>query len=132
MTQQQFDAHQEKVHGKVPNQVRRKGNGVDDLQEHKADYWPMVLRIQMISAGLPEPYREHVFHDTRNWRIDLAYPDRRLGIECDGGVHRIKARFLRDIEKHNALVMCGWRHIRVTPAMVRDGSALELVKVFIE
>ena len=94
----------------------------------KVDRHPLMLRDQMVEAGLPEPYREHVFHPSRNWRIDLAFPDRKLAIEVDGGVHRIKGRFLSDIEKSNALTLLGWRLIRVTPRMVETKEALHVVR----
>lgn len=98
------------------------------VPEHaKADKHPLMLRDQIVAQGEPEPYREFTFHPSRGWRLDLAWPDRRLAIEVDGGVHRIKGRFLSDIEKHNALFLAGWRHLRVTPRMVETGEALELV-----
>jgi very-short-patch-repair endonuclease len=92
------------------------------------DRWPIVLRDQIEAAGLPVPFREHVFHASRNWRCDLAWPDRRQAVEVDGAVHRIKGRFKGDIEKHNALTLAGYRWLRVTPAQVRDGEALKLVR----
>jgi len=98
----------------------------------KVDRHPLMLRDQMIEAGLPEPYREHVFHPQRNWRLDLALPAIKLAIEVDGGVHRIKGRFLADIEKSNALTLLGWRLIRVTPRMVETKEALHVVKQALE
>jgi len=98
----------------------------------KVDRHPLMLRDQMLEAGLPEPYREHVFHPQRNWRLDLALPEIKLAIEVDGGVHRIKGRFLADIEKSNALTLLGWRLIRVTPRMVETKEALHVVKQALE
>jgi hypothetical protein len=102
----------------------------------QADKWPLVLRDQIVAAGLPEPYREFTFHSTRGWRLDLAWvlpalpPSEggRFAVEVDGAVHRIKGRFQADIEKHNELTIAGWRWIRVTPRMVETGEALDLVK----
>lgn len=100
-------------------------------QAEKPDRWPLVLRDQIVEAGLPEPFREFVFHPTRGWKIDLAYPGDRRAIEVEGGVHRLKSRFMRDIEKYNRLAMMDWRLLRVTPEMVRSGEALQWVKEFI-
>ena len=94
------------------------------------DRWPLVLRDQIVEAGLPEPFREFVWHPTRNFRADLAFPDRKFIVEVDGAVHRIKSKFARDIERHNLLVREGWIYIRVTPEMVRSGEALQWVKEF--
>ena len=99
------------------------------------DRWPLVLRDQIVEAGLPEPFREFVWHPTRSFRLDLAWPNHPrgpFGCEVDGAVHRLKDKFKRDIERHYLLVKQGWIYIRVTPEMVRSGEALQWVKEFIE
>lgn len=48
--------------------------------------------------------------------------------EVQGHVHRIKAQFLRDMERHNLLTELGWIMYYVSGDMVRDGRGLELVK----
>jgi hypothetical protein len=96
--------------------------------KERTDRWPLVLRDQIEAAGLPVPFREHVFHASRNWRCDLAWPERLQAVEVDGAVHRIKGRFKGDIEKHNALTLAGYRWLRVTPQQVQSGEALELVR----
>lgn len=86
----------------------------------------------ILDAKLPGFWcREFVFHEQRDWRLDVACPQEQIGVECDGMVHRIKKRFLGDIEKHNALILSGWRYLRVTPAQVDSGYALTLVKVIL-
>lgn len=47
-------------------------------------------------------------------------------------MHRLKNRFMRDLEKYNRLAMMDWRLLRVTPEMVRSGEALQWVKEFVE
>lgn len=96
------------------------------------DRYPLMLRDQIVEAGLPEPFREHVFHPTRGWKIDLAYPMLQKAIEVEGGVHRLKSRFLRDVEKYNALTFMGWKLIRVTNEMVKNGEALKVVRRFLD
>jgi very-short-patch-repair endonuclease len=77
--------------------------------------------------------REFCFHEERNYRLDVACVDgRKLGIECDGAVHRIKKNFLRDLDKHNLLILTGWRYVRVTPAQVDNGEALALVRALVD
>lgn len=85
----------------------------------------VTLLDQFVAAGLPAPYRDFTFHRLRDWRIDLAWPAVKVGIEVDGGVHRTKERFYRDMDKHNALMQEGWRYLRVTPDEVRSGEAAE-------
>lgn len=87
----------------------------------------LSLRAQIVEAGLPEPYREFTFDDTRDWRLDLAWPSHKLAVEIDGSVHRTKERFARDIEKLNEAGIAGWMVIRVRPEQVRGGQALSIV-----
>jgi hypothetical protein len=43
------------------------------------------------------PEREYQFDSSRKWRIDFAWPDRKLAVEIESSVHRIKGRFASDI-----------------------------------
>jgi len=83
---------------------------------------------------LPPFVREYRFHETRQWRLDFAWPQFRVGVEIQGGVwrpgggaHSRPGMIERDMEKHNALVMRGWWMLLVTPKQVQDGSAMQLV-----
>lgn len=101
--------------------------------------------------GLPEPELEHVFHPDRKWRFDLAWPDRKLAVEIEGGVwstdggkpcqlcgehpkgaHGRGTGILRDIEKGNAAQLLGWTLIRVTTRQVEDGDAVLIVRKALE
>lgn len=64
-------------------------------------------------AALPEPVREHRFHPTRQWRFDFAWPDLRIAVEIDGrGRHQTVDGARKDMAKHNAAVLLGWRVLR--------------------
>lgn len=63
----------------------------------------------------PEPEREYVFHPTRQWRLDFAWPDCRVGVEIHGGTyqrgrtgHTSPTGHQSDCEKANAAQLCGW------------------------
>ncbi len=91
-----------------------------------------TLCRQILLIGLPEPVREHRFHETRKWRFDLSWPDRMVAVECEGGVysqgrHLRPGGFLGDLEKYNNATALGWAVYRVTAAMIADGTALKLV-----
>jgi very-short-patch-repair endonuclease len=95
------------------------------------------LEIQLLSqvrlVGLPEPTREHRFHETRRWRFDFAWPDRMIALEVDGGTwsggrHTRPGGYERDAEKLNTAATRGWRVLRVTSAMVKDGRALAVLE----
>ena len=86
-----------------------------------------LLHIHARELGLtPQP--EHRFAPPRRWRFDLAFPDRKLAIEIEGGAftrgrHTRGAGFVKDMEKYNAAVLLGWRVLRFTPDQVLDGTA---------
>lgn len=96
---------------------------------HSIDY-AVRLEQQCIALNILDCVREYRFHETRKWRIDLAFPDMKppLAVEVDGAVHRIKARFHSDIEKHQALFFAGWRLLRVSTKQVRIGEAVRLIE----
>ena len=82
-----------------------------------------------------EPILEHRFHPVRLWRFDLAWPDSRVAVECEGGVytrgrHTRGKGFEADCEKYNAATARGWKVFRCTAGMLRDDPAgfVEMVK----
>jgi hypothetical protein len=82
--------------------------------------------------------QEHKFSLERRWRMDYAHLGLLICIEIEGGVwtmggHTRPVGFLKNIEKYNAATLCGWAVLRITPQMVKDGSAFDLVdKALIE
>lgn len=96
---------------------------------------PLVASLlrQIASAGLPAPVQEHRFHATRRWRFDLAWPDRMIAVEVDGGVwsggrHTRGAGFVADCLKVNEATAMGWRVFRFPTPHVSDGSAVEMLR----
>jgi hypothetical protein len=72
--------------------------------------------------GLPEPVTEHRFHPTRMWRLDYAWPDRKLALEVEGGIwrqgggaHSHPLNIQRDMQKYSEAAILGWRVLRVAP-----------------
>lgn len=84
-----------------------------------------LLVWQIRQAGLPPPVREYRFHPFREWRLDLAYTQHRLGIEIEGGIfrfgrHNRPAGMMADMEKYNAAALMGWLVYRISPPTVRS------------
>jgi hypothetical protein len=95
------------------------------------------LMFQIKAAGLPEPIPEHRFHGERRWRFDYAYPEYLIAIEIEGGVwidgrHTRGGGFEGDCEKYNSAACLGWRLLRFTPAMIRDGRALATIELALQ
>jgi very-short-patch-repair endonuclease len=93
-----------------------------------------LLAIELRANGVPEPVREHRFHDSRRWRFDFAWPEHRLAVEVEGGTyvggrHTRPAGFAADCAKYNTAAALGWRVLRYTGGRVRSGvAAREIAK----
>lgn len=114
----------------VGSRKRRKG---------KTD-WVEELLLQIRAAGLPEPRREYRFHAKRKWRFDMDWKrhGRLVACEVEGGTwmktseghgkgHAHPVRYEQDCEKYSEAAIYGWAVIRVTPNMITDGRAIELL-----
>jgi very-short-patch-repair endonuclease len=80
-----------------------------------SDLETYVWRV-LLEAGLPAARRLHrVEIGGRTFKIDLAYPDRKIAIEVDGfDFHRTRTEFDADRERQNALIGAGWSVLRFT------------------
>jgi hypothetical protein len=78
-----------------------------------ADMELLVLGL-LVEAGLPEPELHHRVHDGTRFvaEVDLAYPQWKVAIECDGGVHLQEQVRDADLEKQNDLILLGWTVLR--------------------
>ncbi len=92
-----------------------------------------ALIWQIKAARLPEPITEHRFHPPRRFRFDLAWPDRMLAVECEGGVysggrHTRGAGFEADLLKYNIAAMDGWTVLRYSGRHIDNGYALSEIE----
>lgn len=83
---------------------------------------------QCDAVGL-RPEQEFVFAAPRKWRADFAFPNPKILVEIEGGSwiagrHSRGSGFAKDCEKYNAAALLGYRVLRFTPQMVKDGTAL--------
>lgn len=91
-------------------------------------FLPLDRQCQL--AGLPKPEPEYRFARPRRWRFDWAFVGgESLAVEIEGGAwtqgrHTRGKGFENDLEKYFEAMVRGWRVLRVTPEMVRNGRAL--------
>ena len=96
-----------------------------------------TLIFQLKALGAPDPAREWRFHNIRKWRFDLAWPERLLAVEVEGGVY-IQGRHTRgsgveaDCEKYNTAVIMGWRILRYTSKTIKNGMAVQEIMMALE
>ncbi len=69
----------------------------------------------------------------RKWRFDLAWPDRMLAVEVQGGIfvrgkHSRGVGQERDAEKLSRAAVLGWRVLIVTDRFVKSGEALQWIE----
>lgn len=84
-------------------------DGVDSRPETR-------LRLLLVGAGFPEPVTQCpvVGRDGRVVaRLDLGWPELRLGCEYDGEVHLEPRQVRRDLRRHNAIRAEGWSVLQV-------------------
>lgn len=93
----------------------------------------LTLLQQVELARLPVPQTEYRFAPPRRWRFDLAWESLRFACEIEGGVfvagrHSRGRGYENDCEKYAEALCHGWRVLRVTTDMVRDGRALNYLE----
>jgi very-short-patch-repair endonuclease len=101
-----------------------------------------TLCLQALIDNLSDQARtpgvlEHRFHLTRRWRFDAAFPEKKIGIEIDGGVfvggrHTRGVGFKNDCEKINAAGLLGWRVFRFLPEQIRNGECYDVLSKALE
>lgn len=92
----------------------------------------LELLAQIRLCGLPEPEMEYRFHSVRKWRFDFCWPDRMIAVEVEGGTwamgrHTRPAGYEADCEKYTEATLLGWRLLRFTGDMIKDGRALNFI-----
>lgn len=89
---------------------------------------------QLRIARLPAPETEVRFHETRRWRFDYAWPDKKIAIEYQGGIfyggigHNGIKGSKRDCLKFSSATALGWKLFLINADMVRDGSAFGFIQ----
>lgn len=93
-----------------------------------------TLAFYLRVNSMAPPVTEHRFHPKRKWRFDMAWPEIKLAVEIEGGIHMAKsghntpAGITRDIEKGNEAALLGWTVIRVTGEHIENGAAIDWIR----
>ena len=102
------------------------------VRKARADGLRRAFKQACVSHGLPAPASECLFHPSRMWRFDYAWPVESVALEVEGGVwtggrHVRGSGFLKDIEKMNAAASQGWRVLRCTPSTLFNWDTFDLI-----
>jgi hypothetical protein len=102
--------------GQAPIPGREAGGRVTP----RTNKYEALLRVLCRSEKLPMPVAEYVFAPPRKWRLDLAWPDRMVALEVQGGIwtrgrHARGSGLVKEHEKLNRAAALGWRVLYCTP-----------------
>jgi hypothetical protein len=119
----------------TPHSPLRQGDTLTagQLKAAQRDRPTRLLLERIERAGLPAPVREYQFVPDRRWRFDLAWPDRRIAVELEGGVwirgaHTRGRGYEKDLAKYNRAGILGWTLIRMTPRQALRPESLEMIR----
>jgi hypothetical protein len=108
--------------------------GVKQVQ--RTDHTPAVTTLCRVLA-IPLPESECYFAKPRMWRFDYCWRSAVTGgspvaLEVEGGIwtggaHTRGKHYESDCLKYSEAAIRGWRVLRVTPEMLHDGRALDLL-----
>ena len=93
----------------------------------------MLLQLNDITGA----EREYEFHPERRWRLDFAWPDKKVAVEIegltyDGGRHQRIAGYKSDLDKYNAALMMGWTVYRIAATDVYKNKKIMAPEQHIE
>jgi hypothetical protein len=88
-----------------------------------------LLKLNNIEVPTPE----YKFHNTRKWRFDYCWIDKKIALEVEGGVwtngrHTRGSGFIKDMEKYNNAALLGYRIIKCTPTSLMDKENIKLIE----
>jgi very-short-patch-repair endonuclease len=95
-----------------------------------ADMELLVLAL-VREAGLPEPVLHHRIFDGQRFvaEVDMAYPELKIAIECDGSAHLDEDVRDADLPRQNDLVLLGWTLLRFSYRRVRDNPEAVIAEI---
>ena len=90
----------------------------------------LALRI-LDEAGVPEPVVHHSIHvEDQLFVVDIAWPEARLALECDGFLYHSGPEQLRsDHQRQNLLATAGWTLLRTDWHTLRTDPAQLIAQI---
>lgn len=111
-------------------------------QRQPVDLEAMFI-VHLKAAKVPRWRREFMFHSTRRWKFDFAWPELMVACEIEGGTgwkvngksirgsHVTPLGYRKDCMKYSEGAIAGWCVVRGDAKMVKDGTLLRLVELAI-
>ena len=84
-----------------------------------------ILRVILVRFGLPLPEVNYpITASGRRYRADLAFPDRKVIVEYQGGYHHDPEQWRRDMTRISRLEAAGWFVVQVNANDLDDPKEL--------
>jgi hypothetical protein len=99
-------------------------------------YNPKMVSAYFVDCGLPKPQFEIRHIPDRKFRLDVGWPDKKIGIEIQGGIwvglgHARRTNIRRDMTKNNLQILNGWKVLEVEPRELLTKETVEMIKAII-
>lgn len=97
-----------------------------------------LFMMQMKAVKIPMPQCQVAFHPTRKFIWDFVWPSIKFWVEIDGGEwmarsgHTSGRGMTRDREKDAEAFLLGYRGMRFTGSMVKDGTAIKYLETALD
>lgn len=137
-TDEQWKAHLARVSGRATVRTHKIHDEpeVPNVKQGRPKSGPSELELtfakQIVDHRLPMPSREFKFLAARDWRLDYAWREYMVAVEVNGMVHRIKERFLADIEKLAYAQMHGWTVLLIAGQDIRAPRGVMWLQTLLE
>jgi len=102
----------------------------------KLYYKEVIVSAYFKEMGLPPCVYEYRHIPNRKFRLDIAWPELRIGIEVQGGLHMKSGHstasgLRKDMEKRNLGLIEGWRVLECEPANLCMKETVDMVKAIL-
>jgi len=99
----------------------------------KSDLERLLDFLILAETDMPVPVKQYRFAPPRRWKFDFAYVDKKIGIECNGGIyikgkHTFGAQLEKDYEKLNQAAIEGWKVLQFSLGQIESGEAVQKIK----
>lgn len=106
------------------------------IKKAKTGQLEAELLAQIAAARLLPCVPQYVFHPTRKWRFDFAWPEILFAVEVNGGIyvrggHSRGAGQEKDMEKIAEAAILGWTTIAVSSNQIKSGEALRWIGLIV-
>lgn len=103
------------------------------IRGKNVSYNQQIVTAYFCEFGIPAPIFEFVHIPSRRFRLDLCWPDKKIGIEVQGGIwvqgkHGRGSGIRKDMDKRNLQILSGWRVFEVEPRELLSQKTIDMVK----